>query len=528
MGESFIKKNGLLYSEDLHTLVGVDDTSTEFSGRIPYGVHAIDDEVFSDCPYETVSIPDSVKKLGACLFENSKKLQKVKLPYSITELSPYMFNGCEALTKVTMPNELAILPEGLFQNCTSLCEVPFKSGIQEIPEHYADGCSAVKSVVFPLSLKKISSCAFANCTGLESIVLPSGIEEISPDAFENCSLLSSIRLEGESQIFYVGDDGSLYRHSDSSDELVIQNAAKRNQSVSFFKENVDDETEDTFDDDDEEEEDFFFSAEIGASDEETGIVDLTEDQNENIDKSVQESNMADESNVDAMLADIMGAEKERNQTADASVSENESRVMSEMMDIMSDSSSHSNTGAVTADELANLFSKNEENEAAGNDENPSDVKNPDGLDSKTQILVDSVEFSKILTFEPSGDVPEDSDLFVIAEKTVTDAAGQKSFSEKLEACCKTFAKIHDFKRVIMLNGLPLDNDEFMQFYFHFINKRNVILACEASSPSKLSDYCKSICNESRISLETADLTEQRKRISIKTDTLIKLVIQDKY
>ena len=48
---SYIKKNGLLYSEDLHTVIGVDDTVPDFTGRVPFGAHKIDDEVFSDCPY---------------------------------------------------------------------------------------------------------------------------------------------------------------------------------------------------------------------------------------------------------------------------------------------------------------------------------------------------------------------------------------------------------------------------------------------------------------------------------------------
>ena len=60
---SYIKKNGLLYSEDLHTVLGVDDTSTEFNGRVPFGAHKIDDDVFSDCPYESISLPDSVTEL---------------------------------------------------------------------------------------------------------------------------------------------------------------------------------------------------------------------------------------------------------------------------------------------------------------------------------------------------------------------------------------------------------------------------------------------------------------------------------
>ena len=149
------------------------------------------------------------------------------------------------------------------------------------------------------------------------------------------------------------------------------------------------------------------------------------------------------------------------------------------------------------------------------------------LDKKAKILVDSVEFSKVLDFEPAGEVPSDPVLFVIAEKTVETANG-KDFSPKLISCCKTFARIHDFRHVVMLNGLPLDNEEFEQFYFHYMNKKNVILACEAESPATLSDYCKKICEESRISLDKDELNDQRKRVTVKTDTLIKLVIRDKY
>ena len=60
---SFIKKHGLLYSQDLHTVIGVDDTSNEFNGRIPFGAHRIDDDVFSECPYESISLPDSITEL---------------------------------------------------------------------------------------------------------------------------------------------------------------------------------------------------------------------------------------------------------------------------------------------------------------------------------------------------------------------------------------------------------------------------------------------------------------------------------
>lgn len=517
----YVKKNGLLYSSDLHTVIGVDDTSAEFTGRIPYGAHAIDDEVFTDCPYESVSIPDSVRHLGNCLFENSKALEKVKLPSSITELPPYLFSGCSALTKVTMPNELAELPEGLFKDCVSLTEIPFRAGIKVLPENVMAGCTSVRSLILPNTVTSIGPMAVAGCTGLTSVVLPASIQVIAANAFEGCTALNSIRIEGENELFYVSEeDGCLYMRTEDGDNLVIKLAGVQNKGVSFYKENVDDEPIEESEDEDMEDDDTFYTTEIGAMDEELEKFDDTKDIVNSEVKKMEDNN------IDSMLADIMGAEKERSAvTEDVGISDAESAVLSETMAVMGNSTQGSNNGAVSNEELAMLFEKHEEQVEA---EKSDTEEVSDGLDSKAQILMDSVAVSKLLEFEPAGEVAEDPDLFVIAEKTITDADGNPAFTPKLISCCKTFARIHDFRHVILLSGLPLDNDEFMQFYHHYITRKNVILACDAASPSLLSDYCKTVCEESRISLNKDELNEQRKCITIKTNTLIKFVIKDKY
>lgn len=527
MGD-YVKKNGLLYSSDMHTVIGVDDTSTEFTGRIPYGAHAIDDEVFTDCPYESISIPDSVKQLGNCLFENSKALEKVKLPSSITQLPPYLFSGCSALTKVTMPNELTEFPEGLFKDCVSLVEIPFRAGIKVLPENVISGCTSIRSLILPNTVTSIGPSAVAGCTGLTSVVFPASIQVIAANAFEGCTSLSSIRIEGENDLFYVSEeDGCLYMRTEDGDNLVVKIAGVQNKGVSFFKENVDDEPIEASEDDEEEDDDTFYTTEIGAADEELGKFEDTAAMAEiNKNDNKKEVGNMEDNNIDSMLADIMGAEKERSAvTEDVGISDAESAVLSETMEVMSSSNQGSNTGAVSNDELAMLFEKHEEQVEA---EKSETVEVSDELDSKAQILMDSVAVSKLLEFEPAGEVPEDPDLFVIAEKTITGADGNQEFTPKLISCCKTFARIHDFRRVILLSGLPLDNDEFMQFYHHYIARKNVILACEAASPSMLSDYCKTVCEESRINLNKDELNDQRKRITVKTDTLIKFVIKDKY
>lgn len=516
----FTRQDGLIYSEDNTKIVGIDGSGT-FTGTVPYGAEAIEDELFSACPYTEVTLPDSVKELGVCLFENSPELTTVKLPTSITELPPYLFSGCAKLSKIYMPNMVTAFSEGLFKGCESLKDIPFRAGIQELPESCIEGCKGITSLVVPNTVTTIGKRACADCTNLSTVVLSAKLYELAEDAFEGCNNIRNIRVDGENHLFYVNEeDGCLYERSiEGDDKLRLKVVHFENEEVGFFEQEDDlktDDLESFFTDEKLDEIDETCAPEIGAEEEE-------------ITESVQETTMEEEnksSDIDNLFADIMGDEKARTESVDSeevAISDRESEVLSEMMDVMSEKTPSTGAG-ITDDELANLFASHEE--TANETEEEAAPADPDALDGKTQILVDSVEFSKILKNEPAGDIPEDSELFVIAERTVTDESGNETFSEKLEKCCMKIARIHDFTKVIMLKGLPLDNDEFLQFYHHFINKKNVILACEAPAASKLSDYCKLVCDESRISLDKDELTEQRRCVSIKSDMLIKLIIQD--
>lgn len=498
MSENYIKKNGLLYSLDLKTIIGVDDTSTAFSGRIPYGANFIEDEVFSDCPYESISLPDSMKSLGAALFENSQNLEKVKLPAQITNLPPYLFSGCSALTKITMPNELESFSEGLFRNCISLTEIPFRYGISVLPNNIFEGCTSLKSVVIPDSVVEICENAFLNCESLESLVLPSSIKKIDKSAFCGCNSIHNIRIDGNNDLFFVDENnGNLYKKNDDENELMIKISNVQNQDVSFFKENIDDEIIEQNDDDEIEDDDTFFAVEIGANENESKSFEINKD---------EENKMNEQIN-------------------DVSVSESELNLISQTMNVMETKNSIVKTPSISNSELEQLFSKHEE---AEKQEQLKNSQKNEEQNSKKRILCDTVEFSKILTFEPKSEALIDSDLFVIAEKTVTNENGEKDFSKKLIECCNSFANIHDFKQIILLSGLPFENEEFVQFFYHFMRMKNVILACEASSPSNLSDYCKKICENSAIDLEKEALLQQRKNAAVKTSSLIKMVIRDKY
>lgn len=517
----YIRKNGLLYTPDKKTIVAVDSDSNEFTGRVPFGAHYIEDEVFADSPCESISLPDSVEQIGACLFQNAKFLEKVKLPSGLKTLSPYLFAGCSSLVKVSMPTVVDEFPEGLFYQCTSLMEIPFRAGIKELPENVIAGCTAIQSLVIPGTVEKIASMAVANCTSLTTLVLPAALVELADDAFEGCNSISKVRIADSNNLFYVSEkDGCLYERTADGDKLKIKVLAEAVEAVSFYKENVDDETDAFYSDESIDEEDDTFSSEIGADENEIaaveqGIINGSE---------IEETKV--EQNLDDVLADIMNEEKARNVgQEDVAVGEKESQVLTEMMDCMNDKPAPANDVRISEDELARLF-ESHESQAVASTAAEAENKTDGGIDNKTQILLDSAKISKVIDCEPKGECEGDPELFIIAEQICTDESGAERFTSKLENCARRIAEIQDFKRIYMLGGLPVENDEFMQFFYHYMSMKNVLLACTSPSPSKMSDYAKKICENARIDLEKEALVKQRKRIGIKNSNLIKLVIQD--
>lgn len=567
----FIKKNGLIYSEDLKTLVGIDFENNIFMGRVPFGVHYIEDEVFAGCNYQSVSLPDSVERIGNSLFENSKNLQRVKLPAMITELPPYLFAGCSSLNKITMPNQLNGFSEGLFYGCSSLEEIPFRLGITELPENVFAGCSSIKSIVLPNSITKICSGAFANCTSLESIVLPENLISIADDAFAGCEKIRTIRISDSNNLFFVDEEtGNLFEKTVDGSKCIFQITKEQSQEIRMFDNDINPNELMLLDED----EDDDYNVDLGAAEDELAsvIIDVPESTQEESESQEEEVAESKEQTLEEKLAEIMQAEKrsyahnelsieelqqiftkkyepepeatpeveneivvsEENETSEVeTIIETPIETQEENKTFVAETESEIPQDFVVQPKLelneeVALYEDSEQSEIQDEVQNQQEISEIAQIDSKTQLLLDSVEFSQIVNFVPKGQVSSDRELFVIAEKLVSDANENKNFSQKLQHYCKQVAAVQDFTRIYLLYGIPVENDEFMQFYHHFISRRNVILACDASSPSKLSDFCKLVCEESNISLDREDLLQQRKQIATKNDSLIKLVIQDKY
>ena len=193
----------------------------EYNG---YLVHRIDDNAFkNNTTIKTVTIPFTIREIGASAFQGCTSLEKVNL-YSNFELAieESAFEGCNALQKIESPYEPpTTFASRAFYGTTSLTSVEVTtdnyigseafaySGIKQIPAQFlADeieiGARAFKGSnieeTWLMGTNIIGESAFEDCAMLTNVILEGfgpegGIElQIGNKAFYNCGNLAKVTL----------------------------------------------------------------------------------------------------------------------------------------------------------------------------------------------------------------------------------------------------------------------------------------------------------------------------------------------
>ncbi|MBE5730713.1 MAG: hypothetical protein E7350_02020 [Clostridiales bacterium] len=220
---------------------------TTFNG---IAVTQIEDNAFENWDKITsVTIPNSVSRIGAAAFSCCNSLSSISIPSSVTNIEDNAFNGCAALTTVYLPENIITLGISVFANCPKLAKiivpddisvydeyfdlfseqglgelVQLASGglsftaqadgtyavsrfqsivltgeiiipayygnskVTKIADHGFDGCTEITSVIIPSTVKTIGAYAFRNCTGLTWAELATGLTTIEAYAFANTGL----------------------------------------------------------------------------------------------------------------------------------------------------------------------------------------------------------------------------------------------------------------------------------------------------------------------------------------------------
>lgn len=180
------------------------------------------DGVFSGSGIGSIELPDSIEKMGSCVFrdcyfgtDDERSLTSVKMPANLKELGTCTFEGCAALTSVEFPEniKLTTVPADTFFNCHALTYI-------YLPEAIATtgGCA--------FGSMKLVDESTANS---QPIVIEYANKDLKRSIFDTYSF-------DPGDAYYLGEDGFYY----TTEEVSADEDDKSNGVYDEIKKTEDD------------------------------------------------------------------------------------------------------------------------------------------------------------------------------------------------------------------------------------------------------------------------------------------------
>ena len=164
---------------------------------LPDSVTSIDERAFEKClSLESVTLGNSVRLLGRCVFVDCSSLKRINIPSSLIKIPQYAFARCTSLPSITLPDSITEIEYHAFDSCKSLSNIKFGNSLIFIRENSFYHCTALTSVVLPNSLTTIEFSAFEGCSELTTITIPESVTFIGEDVFKGCDSLMDIYFTG--------------------------------------------------------------------------------------------------------------------------------------------------------------------------------------------------------------------------------------------------------------------------------------------------------------------------------------------
>ena len=162
-----------------------------------------------------VAVGDFVYSLNtenktACLVKSNFKDYHCIIPesftydnqqYSVTSIGQGAFKEAKIIS-VTIPNTVTKIGEKAFMSCYILVTVDIPNSVTEIGDEAFRDCESLTGIVFPKRLKSINYRLCYGCIRLNNVTIPNGLESIGKQAFVGCGYLvlrvpSSVKSIGE-------------------------------------------------------------------------------------------------------------------------------------------------------------------------------------------------------------------------------------------------------------------------------------------------------------------------------------------
>ena len=226
-------ENGVIFSKDGTVLVEYPEAKPEETYVVPDGVKEIGDSAFSNIYkkalknivlpvgleiigdeafegyYESINLPDSLKKIGASAFY-SCRFSSVEIPKGVEFIGEKCFSSCSELIDVKINCEISEIPVEMFYLCEKLDTVNIPESVVSIGEEAFYGCESLTEIDLPDSVKSLGTRAFSNCKLLEKFDLPQGLTTLGEYVFDGCLDLTSITVDENNTAYSSDEYGVLF------------------------------------------------------------------------------------------------------------------------------------------------------------------------------------------------------------------------------------------------------------------------------------------------------------------------------
>lgn len=126
---------------------------------------------------ESITLPNSIKKLSPGAFEVCQNLRQITLPDNLTEISKNAFRYCKKLSNITLPASVEVIGDYAFENA-GLISISIPEKVKAITYLTFKGCTSLSDVELK-TVETLDYSAFRGCTKLRKITLPATLTIIT-------------------------------------------------------------------------------------------------------------------------------------------------------------------------------------------------------------------------------------------------------------------------------------------------------------------------------------------------------------
>ena len=204
---------------------------------IPDSVREIGAGAFSNVKgLKTVIIPGTVKRIGTNAFTNNSELEKVILEEGVEVIGAEAFKQCTGIKSIELPESLVSVEQRAFSSCENLDNVKVPSKITIIEAETFNNCQNLTNITFPENLQEIRSNAFLDCKKLDNLRIPKNVSIISSNALTGCLSLSNIEILAE-DTNYIYENGMLMEVK-TNEIIFISNIVLNNINTFIIPEGI--------------------------------------------------------------------------------------------------------------------------------------------------------------------------------------------------------------------------------------------------------------------------------------------------